>query len=169
MATFFTSDTHFGDPRVLRLDKRPFPSVAAHDEALFALWNETVGPDDVVWHLGDFARGDAERISALLARLNGRKHLIVGNNDPEATTGAPEWLSVEHYRELTVDGVDLVLCHYPFRTWNGMGRRRRDLHGHSHGRLSRMTGQYDVGVDAWNFRPVALATILARRSRARPA
>jgi calcineurin-like phosphoesterase family protein len=53
---FFTSDTHFGDPRVLALDRRPFSSLQAHDEALVEFWNETVGADDVVWHLGDFAR-----------------------------------------------------------------------------------------------------------------
>jgi len=28
---------------VLRVDRRPFPTVAAHDEALVALWNQTVG------------------------------------------------------------------------------------------------------------------------------
>jgi hypothetical protein len=30
-----------------------------HDDALIRNWNETVGPDDEVWHLGDFmsARG----------------------------------------------------------------------------------------------------------------
>jgi calcineurin-like phosphoesterase family protein len=65
-----------------------------------------------------------------------------------------------------VDGRPLVLCHYPFRTWNNMGRGAVDLHGHSHGRLTPMPRQYDVGVDVWDFRPVTLATILARRRRA---
>ena len=36
MAVFFTSDTHFGDPRVLRIDKRPFKTIPEHDEALIA-------------------------------------------------------------------------------------------------------------------------------------
>ena len=42
MATFFTGDTHFGDPRVLRIDKRPFKTIPEHDAALVARWNETV-------------------------------------------------------------------------------------------------------------------------------
>ena len=59
MATFFTGDTHFGDPRALRIDRRPFPNLPAHDAALVARWNEAVAPDDEVWHLGDFALGPA--------------------------------------------------------------------------------------------------------------
>src|SRR5687768_1882488 len=84
MGVFFTSDTHFGDRRALRFDRRPFAGLAEHDEALAERWNEIVGPQDEVWHLGDFALGPPpERISALLASLNGRKHLIIGNNDGE--------------------------------------------------------------------------------------
>ena len=56
---FFTSDTHFTDPRVLGIDRRPFASLAEHDAALIRLWNETVGDGDEIWHLGDFARGGA--------------------------------------------------------------------------------------------------------------
>jgi hypothetical protein len=55
MAIFFISDTHFGHGGALGLYRRPFASVAAMNEGLMERWNETVGPDDVVWHLGDFA------------------------------------------------------------------------------------------------------------------
>ncbi len=171
MATFFTSDTHFGDRRALRFDGRPYPSLAAHDEALVARWNDVVTPSDEVWHLGDFALGPApERIAGLLAALNGTKHLIIGNNDGEATLAAPGWASIAHYAEFVLADRRLVLCHYPFRTWNGIGRGALNLHGHSHGRLKPITRQYDVGVDVWNFQPVDLATIMGRRRRrARPA
>jgi calcineurin-like phosphoesterase family protein len=169
MGLFFTSDTHFGDPRVLRIDRRPFPTIPAHDEALIARWNETIGPDDEVWFLGDFALGPSpEHVAALLATLNGQKHLIIGNNDGPDTLAAPGWASVQHYAEIVVDERPLVLCHYPFRTWNRMGRGVIDLHGHSHGKLKPAPRQYDVGVDSWDFRPVTLATILGRR-RTRPA
>ena len=166
MAVFFTSDTHFGDPRVLRIDRRPFASLAEHDAALVARWNEVVSPDDEVWHLGDFALGRRpERIAELLGALQGGKHLVIGNNDGQATVTHPAWASVQHYAEMTIEGAALVLCHYPFRTWNKMGRGVVDLHGHSHGRLKPMPRQYDIGVDAWDFRPVTLATILASRRR----
>ncbi|TGD95275.1 metallophosphoesterase family protein [Methylobacterium nonmethylotrophicum] len=166
MTTYFTSDTHFGDPRVLRIDRRPFPDLATHDAALVANWNAVVAPEDTVWHLGDVALGPPpERVQALIAGLNGQKHLIVGNNDGPATLGADSWLSVAHYAEIDVEGTHLVLCHYAFRTWNRMARGVVNLHGHSHGKLKPVTRQYDVGVDAWEFRPVTLETILSTRRR----
>jgi calcineurin-like phosphoesterase family protein len=163
---FFTSDTHFGDPRVLALDRRPFASIKAHDDALIAFWNETVGADDVVWHLGDFARtANLERLDAMLARLNGTKHLIIGNNDTPSTIAAGGWASTQHYRELTIDGTMFVLCHYPLLTWNRMGKKSVNLHGHSHGRLKGAVRQHDVGVDAWNYRPVSLEQLRSNTSR----
>jgi calcineurin-like phosphoesterase family protein len=166
MTTFFTSDTHFGDIRVLRIDKRPFKSVEEHDEALIANWRETVTDEDEVWHLGDFAlHVDAARIAELLRILPGRKHLITGNNDGPDTLAASGWASVQSYAEIKVDGHPLVMCHYAFRTWKNMGKGWIDLHGHSHGLLKRQTRQYDVGVDLFHFRPVTLETILAGKTR----
>ncbi|WP_342151942.1 metallophosphoesterase family protein [Methylorubrum sp. SB2] len=166
MATFFTSDTHFGDPRILRIDRRPFPDLQTHDRALIEAWNDVVGPDDEVWHLGDFALGPPpERVIEILASLHGRKHLIVGNNDGPATLAAQAWESVAHYAEITVDERRLVLCHYAFRTWNGLGRGAINLHGHSHGRLKPIPRQYDVGVDPQELRPVRLEQILTSRRR----
>ena len=144
MPTWFTADTHFGHAAARALYRRPFPTVAAMDAAMEAGWNAAVAPDDDVYHLGDFAvRHPAP--GALLDRLHGRKHLLVGNNDPAPVTALPGWSSVQPYLELVVDGVALVLCHYAFRTWSGMGRGALNLHGHSHGRLRPLTRQFDVG------------------------
>ncbi|WP_372423328.1 metallophosphoesterase family protein [Salinarimonas chemoclinalis] len=169
MTVYFTSDTHFSDPRVLAIDRRPFASLELHDAALIALWRETVGADDVVWHLGDFARDGPEgRAAAILAQLPGEKHLILGNNDPDSVARDPAWASVRHYAEIEVEGQRLVLCHYPFRTWRDSGKGVIDLHGHSHGRLGPIPRQYDVGVDVWDLRPVTLETIRTRRRRGPP-
>ena len=159
MAVFFTSDTHFGDHRTINIHKRPFGSVADMDALLIERWNEAVAPGGEVWHLGDFCRraADAER---LLARLEGTKHLVRGNNDPPGTAAAVGWASVRDYAEIEHEGRQLVLCHYPFRSWNGQGRGAVNLHGHSHGRLKPMLRQYDVGVDVRDWRPVTLAELL---------
>ena len=165
MTVFFTSDTHFGDHRVLNLYPRPFASVAEMDAAMLANWNAVVGEDDEVWHLGDFAR-TGRQAAELLARLKGRKHLVLGNNDPTAVAGLG-WASVSSYAEIEVDGVGLVLCHYPFRSWNGMHRGAVNLHGHSHGRLKPLPRQFDVGVDVRDFRPIRLNELPPpRQSRA---
>jgi calcineurin-like phosphoesterase family protein len=95
----------------------------------------------------------------LLEQLNGRKHLVTGNNDPPAIFALPDWSSVQTYAEVTVEGRRLVLCHYAFRTWNGMAKGVLNLHGHSHGRLKPLPRQTDVGVDAWDFRPIAVSRL----------
>lgn len=154
MATFFTSDTHFGDHRVLNLYPRPFATVAEMDAELVRRWNAAVGLQDEVWHLGDVAR-IARRAGEVLAQLNGVKHLVVGNNDP-APESVGGWASVSPYAEIEREGVKLVLCHYPFRSWNGQHKGALNLHGHSHGRLKPLPRQYDVGVDVRDYRPVTL-------------
>lgn len=158
---WFTSDTHFGDHRVLNLYPRPFANTAEMDAELVRRWNARVAPDDEVWHLGDFAR-TARHAVQILAQLKGRKHLIVGNNDPD-----PElphgWESIAPYAEIERDGHRLVLCHYPFRSWNGQHRRALNLHGHSHGRQKPLPRQYDVGVDVHDYAPVTLDTLTGSR------
>ena len=155
MAVWFTADTHFGHAGALALYRRPFASVPEMNAAMVARWNSVVGSNDEVWHLGDFAlRTSAEAADALLRSLNGRKHLVTGNNDPPEIVALPGWSSVQTYAEITVDAFRLVLCHYAFRTWNGMGKGALNLHGHSHGRLKPLARQTDVGVDCWDFRPI---------------
>ncbi len=55
--TLSLADTHWSHQARLgtRLGlNRPFANIEEHDEALIARWNAAVGPDDTVWHLGDF-------------------------------------------------------------------------------------------------------------------
>ena len=163
MTVFFTADTHFGDHRTINIHKRPFASVAEMDAAIIDRWNAVVGTEDVVWHLGDVARRPDD-VAALLARLNGTKHLLRGNNDTVATGTAPGWASVGDYAEIEVDGRRLVLCHYPFRSWNGQHKGALNLHGHSHVRLTAMPRQFDVGVDVRDFQPITLAQLVAKRT-----
>ena len=40
-------------------------------------WNEKVGPDDTIFHLGDFAFGGSDIWTNTLKQLNGHKILIM--------------------------------------------------------------------------------------------
>ncbi len=163
MTLFFTADTHFGNHRTTNIWRRPFTSTAEMDALLVARWNATVAPDDEVWHLGDVARRPGQ-VADNLSRLNGTKHLLRGNNDSDEMLAAPGWASVGDYAELEIDGRKLVLCHYPFRSWNGQHRGSINLYGHSHGRLKSVPGQFDVGVDVHGFAPVTLAQLLSAKA-----
>ena len=89
MTVYFTSDQHFGHAAARGFYGRPFASTADMDDQMIAHWNSVVNPIDELWHLGDFAvRQPPERISDLLERLHGHKHLVAGNNDSSAVRAA---------------------------------------------------------------------------------
>ena len=62
----------------------------------------------------------------------------------------------------TVDGQQLVLCHYAMRVWPGQHQGAIQLYGHSHGNLPGTATSCDVGVDCWGFAPVSIEDIKRR-------
>lgn len=172
MATFFTADTHFGDPHIMRQRGRFFDSVEAHDEALIARWNAIVGPGDEVWHLGDFsANAERQHCVAVFARLHGTKRLVRGNHDTRRVLDLPWDAEITENVRLSLRdpaGTEwrLYLSHYAHRAWPGLWRGTRHLYGHTHASLPDTRRSCDVGVDAWDYRPVDLVTLLARQDAA---
>ncbi len=167
MTTFFTADTHLADAHILRM--RAFDDIGRHDEVLIARWNARISPDDDVWHVGDVFGGiGRDRCASLFARLNGIKRLVIGNHDSNRVLELP-WAAppVDHIRLVLRSGsgaeVRLYLSHYPMRSWPGLWRGTRHLHGHTHSILPGTSQSCDVGVDAWDYRPASLDEIVARQ------
>jgi len=182
MTVWFTADLHFGHANIIRYCNRPFTDVANMDDELIGRWNDTVAPTDTVWVLGDVALGRIEQTLGLVARLTGRKLLVAGNHD-RCWAGhgrrARRW--TERYRDagfdevhqgeiaLDIAGVAVTACHFPYRGDSHDEDRylehrpvdRGDwlLHGHVHERWREWGRMINVGVDAWDFRPVSEATI----------
>ena len=77
---FYIADTHFGHDNIRKLSNRPFSTVEEMDNALINNWNSVVTDDDDVYILGDFSYKSEDPID-YLKKLNGKKHLIVGNHD----------------------------------------------------------------------------------------
>lgn len=130
---FVIADTHFGDTgNIIRYEERPFENGEEMDRALMENWNRVVGAGDSVYHLGDFACGaDREKAAGLLAGLNGRKILIMGNHD--------QWMTPREWREagfeeayplpIILDGFYL-LSHEPL--YVTMAAPYANLFGHVH-------------------------------------
>ena len=168
---FFTSDLHLGDVHMIRKLSRPFGSVEEMNEKLVDNINSVVGPDDVLYILGDVShRIGRESSSAMVGRINcGHMHLIKGNNDKDYT-GTNLFESIEDYREFKYgsDNRRFCLFHFPIRNWAGQRGGSVQLHGHIHSKGSRYNTknfergqwQYDVGVDANDYRPVSIDRIL---------
>lgn len=162
MNVLFTADTHFGHANIIKYSKRPFRDVHEMDNMLIHNWNAVVGQDDVVYHLGDFSLG-SKPVRYYRDRLNGKIHLIVGNHENKALDDPEAFASVRDYGEINVGGQRIVLLHYGMRVWNKSHHGSWHLYGHSHGSLPDDPNALscDVGVDCWNYTPVAMHQLKA--------
>ena len=68
---YFTSDHHFGHKSIIKFCNRPFKDVKEMNNVLIRKWNEKIGINDDVYHLGDFGLIHKENLPNILDRLNG--------------------------------------------------------------------------------------------------
>ncbi|KAA9006375.1 phosphoesterase [Paenibacillus spiritus] len=153
---FFTSDHHFGDRSILDVESRPFPGVPEMNEVMVARWNETVTPEDRVYHLGDFSVLDQEETRRVVSRLNGYKILILGNHDREHGRTRSWWLDAG-FQEAHETGLIyqnfFLLTHEPLYMNKHMPFV--NVHGHIHGQKYADKQHFNVCVEHWNYRPVS--------------
>jgi len=184
MARYFTADLHLGHTNIIRYCDRPFHDVDEMDAALVDRWNETVADEDEVVVLGDMAMGRLAETLPLVTGLRGRKVLLAGNHDrcwsghhKGVEAGVGRYLDAgfdEIWQgQVTLDlaGRPVLACHFPYRGDSHdhdryTGHRPVDegmwlLHGHVHERWKVRERMLNVGVDVWNFRPVAEDTLAA--------
>lgn len=173
---YFTSDTHFGHENIIRYCNRPFRNAEEMNAELIRRWRETVPEDGIVFHLGDFAHGNARLWNDILSALTGRKYLILGNHDMKALRQdyMGRFEHVAQQMTIRVGGQAIVLNHNPFLCYGGSYRDVWQLFGHVHSGPASHTGldhprlkmlfplQYDVGVDNNDFRPISFAEVKAK-------
>ena len=165
--TFLISDTHFGHANVCKFTRddgsrlRPWSDIDEMDQALIDLWNETVGPLDKVYHLGDVAI--PRRGLRCLEKLNGRKVLIRGNHDIFKLSDYTQYFDDIrgcHYLD------QYILTHIPVHTC-GVVRYKANIHGHLHYRqVLDENGLLDprykcVCVEHTNYKPIDFEQVRA--------
>ena len=133
---YFISDLHFGHKNVLSYDNREFKSIEEHNEYLIKQWNSVVGIEDEVYILGDISWYPTMKTIAIFKRLNGLKHLIVGNHDKKLLRNQDIrklFVEITDYKEISFDdGKGIVLCHYPIPCYNHHYYGWYHLYGHVH-------------------------------------
>lgn len=204
MATFFTSDTHFGHGNIIKYCHRPFlkdvdkraleanggrwhdgewkgefasnwrlsrDAVDMMNDHLTDQINAIVGPDDTLWHLGDwcFARKEDYYRKAKFYRDRIRCqniNLIWGNHDDRCISDL--FNRTYDLYKLNVESQSIILCHYAMAVWDKSHRGAWQLYGHSHSGAEpwmdkNMPGRrsIDVGVDNakkvfGEYRPISL-------------
>jgi len=140
-------------------------------------WNRTVGPTDIVYHLGDFCFAGSAEWHLLLSQLNGRIHLILGNHEEKNLRQGYMQLfeSVSYQKKLFIEGYNIYLNHFPYLCYPGYKPYTIQLFGHIHSSPYKFDGmdaenakknlqpsQYDVGVDWNDFTPVSFREVLEK-------
>lgn len=152
------SDTHFGHENIIRYCNRPFVNAREADEKMIDNWNSVVKDDDIVYHLGDVYFGVNGRDA--LAKLKGRKRLIIGNHDD----GKDQFLH-KHFQKIMVwrmfPEFGLLLSHIPLdrsslERWenNKLSHYLMNVHGHIHDRNSPTSDHCNVSVEQINYTPI---------------
>lgn len=150
---FFTADTHFDHASIIVHTQRPFETVEEMNETLVENWNKVVKPKDTVYILGDFAW---KRHMHWQGRLRGHQILIKGNHDKMSQVALRNFTEVHDICCRRIDKEYVVMCHYPMLGWRSKAHSSWHFHGHVHGTTSEHNDvrRCDVGVDAWDFRPI---------------
>ena len=164
VAEFFTADTHLGHRNIIRYTNRPFATLEEMDEVIISNINSRVRSNDILYHLGDVAFGDRNKVVSYLERINCKRiHLILGNHDKvirkNLTFFEKYFESIHDFKEIkTLCGQEITLCHYALRTWRKSHYGAWSLFGHSHGSLPDNPNalSWDVGVDNNNFVPLSM-------------
>ena len=177
---FLTSDTHFGHVNICNFTNydgspvRPWDSVEEMDEEMVKRWNDTVGPKDKVYHLGDVVIN--RKALAILDRLNGDKVLIKGNHDIFKMSDYTKYFrDVRAYHVMN----GCILSHIPVHK-DSIARFGANIHGHTHGNRVRKlrgvnvkTGEllysdvidpdyFCVCVEQTDYRPISFEDVLKK-------
>jgi len=141
-AIFLVSDTHFGHAGVCRFLRedgtklRPWDNPEEMDEEMVKRWNDTVRPNDKVYHLGDVVIN--RRALKTLGRLNGEKVLIKGNHDIfKLSDYLPYFKDIRAYHVMN----GMILSHIPVHESN-LYRFGTNIHGHLHSNRVKVKVRY---------------------------
>lgn len=183
---WFVSDLHLGHAKDFILTPRDYTNV---DEALAHQWlmlQETIKPDDIVFNLGDAIVGAGPDSEAFTKRLLffpcEQQYYIWGNHNAGMKDAYQYALAHYGYRndvevyplqypdsnftflghraEVFIDGIPVVLDHYPIASWNHLSKGGYNVHGHCHRNLKEDLNllRLDVGWD-WLRRPAEWSEI----------
>lgn len=158
---YFISDTHYSHKNIVgpsisswSSGYRDFDSMKDMNDCIVDAMNEA-GPNDIIYHNGDWSFGGKENIRILRDRIRCKNIVLcLGNHDHHiAKYGNYEYkklFSEIHTKlERKIGDVFFTLNHYAQRVWNESHHGAYHLYGHSHGTLPDDPNalSLDVGFD----------------------
>lgn len=159
---FFSADQHLGHANVIKYSNRPYKNVDEMNHAIIANINAIVRPNDNLYLEGDFAfaKTPQDLINYLRQIKCQNLHMTLGNHDKFYDDPDVQrfFKSIQHYKEIKIDGQMIVLMHFPLLQWNRAHYGAWMAHGHTHGDLMyppqlKNKRIFDVGIDNCNQFP----------------
>jgi calcineurin-like phosphoesterase family protein len=145
---FFTADTHYHHKNICRGESRwtnksgcrNFDTLEEMDQNIIDGINSVVGPNDILFHLGDFSFGEPKDYKRFRSQLICQNiHLVLGNHDGFIIRNDDDlqslFSSTKFYAEVTYNSQKIIMSHYAMRVWNMSHQGSWMLYGHSHGSL----------------------------------
>ena len=157
---YFTSDMHLGHENIIQYCNRPFKNIAHMNETLIENWNKIVTPDDLVYHLGDFAYKGQKNAKYWQGMLNGDIVHIRGNHDKN--NGVKTLIDkcmmyfggkdvyVSHYPPEIIPACDFCLCGHVHDKWKEQYLEYGD----------KIIPVINMSTDVWGFTPIKLENVL---------
>jgi len=162
MKTFVVADTHFNHENIIKYCNRPFDNTTQMNETIIKNWNEVVSKDDIVYHLGDFGFGSFEIIKEIYDKLNGKKHLIMGNHDYRYGKNFFLRVGFEEVEKKEIKIENIILSHYPKIVEDGY----INIYGHIHDKPPSPDfdddKHYCISLEKTNYYPVQIIEILQK-------
>ena len=123
----FIADLHLSHTSMAT--RRGFSTVEEHDEHIIAKWNSVVNKRDITYILGDITMEKSSPYY-LLDRLNGLKHVVMGNHDRRQDVKK----LLEHVESVAgmVSYKGVILTHCPIHPMELDYRYSKNIHGHIH-------------------------------------
>lgn len=185
---YITSDWHLNHEKALEYDERPFRTIEDMNYGIGFNAKKQLKDGDTLIVAGDVGYG-RDTISEVLAMIPGRKICVTGNHDKKhgmllecgfdlvvynmTVKIAGQFVTISHcplqglYREDIKSGKKGTHWHkdYKHTQYSMENKGQFHLHGHIHSRPGRTDNktiegrQIDIGVCAWNYRPVPFSHI----------
>jgi calcineurin-like phosphoesterase family protein len=166
---FVISDTHFNHTRLAEVYEREarMSLPGDHNRVMRERWQQTVGPEDTILHLGDVALGKASEFWRIADQLTGVKYMLDSGNHDKQTMAYYEEHGFIIVRDFEADykGWRIRFSHWPDydKKFIGKGPKRINVHGHVHSKTLDDPRYINTSVEVIGFCPQPLTKLLDER------
>lgn len=165
MATFVTSNLQLGRPAAIKKYNRNYKDVNEMTEDLIQQWNNVVGANDTVYHLGNFAL-DPKTAQDALVRMNGRIYLMPAELDESVQTLASKGMLPKHVslmnRIAPISQFKSNLSYWPMAEWPEKKKGYWSIIGYPDKKYKSdpKIKTINVSTDLWGHKPQDLEKLL---------